>query len=101
MLTTGQRPVGPVAGAFLTLPPGPYQLTLINPGTIAAYVGVVAGTQAVSSTNGFPVPSGGVTPVQVTGYPTGGPGQVLQAVTAGTIPSLAFILSTASGGTGP
>lgn len=99
MLTTGTRAVGPVAGTFLVLPPGPYQLTLVNSGTIAAYVGVVAGTQSVSSTNGFPLPSGGY-PVAITGYP-GGPGQVLQAVTAGTIPSLAFMLSTASGGTGP
>ena len=100
MLTTGARPVGPTAGTLLVLPPGPYQLTLINPGTIAAYVGVVAGTQAVSAANGFPVPSGGTCPIVVTGYP-GGPGQTLQAVTAGTIPSLAFMLSTASGGTGP
>ena len=100
MITSGQRPVGSTASAILALPPGPFQLTLVNPGTITAYVGVVAGTQAVSSANGFPVPSGGVTPVTITGYP-GGQGQTLQAVTAGSIPSLAFILSTASGGTGP
>lgn len=99
MLTTGQRAVGPTAGPFLLLPPGPYQLTMVNSGTIAAYVGVVAGTQSVSASNGFPLPSGGY-PVSITGYP-GGQGQTLQAVTAGTIPSLAFMLSTASGGTGP
>ena len=99
MLTTGQRAVGPTAGVLLVLPPGPWSLLLVNGGTVAAYVGVVAGTQSVSSTNGFPLPSGGY-PVSITGYP-GGQGQTLQAVTAGTIPSLSFMLSTASGGTGP
>lgn len=99
MLTSGQRSVGPVAGTFLVLPPGPWTLLLANSGTVTAYVGVVAGTQSVSSSNGFPLPSGG-SPVQLTGYP-GGAAATLQAVTAGTIPSLAFMLSTASGGTGP
>jgi hypothetical protein len=99
MLTTGQKVVGPAAATLVVLPPGPYQLTLVNPGTIAAYVGAVAGTLSVSTSNGCPVPSGGY-PVTVTGYP-GGPGQTLQVITAGSIPSLGWMLSTASGGTGP
>ena len=98
MIETGQRAVGTAPSTLCVLPPGPSQLTLVNPGPGTAFIG--AGTlTTVSAVNGCPLPSGG-TPVSFTGFP-GGQGTPFQVVATGTIPSLGFIISSASGGTGP
>jgi hypothetical protein len=99
VISAGQKGVGTTASTLLVIPPGPCSVTLYNSGTVTAWLGV--GTQTtVTSSNGFPLPSGGY-PVTFPGFP-GGQGTPLQAVvSAGTISSLGFILSAASGGTGP
>ena len=99
MIITGQVAVGTASSLLCTLPAGPFQAVIANAGTVTAWV--AAGTAPASAGNGFPVPSTGV-PVTITGYP-GGNGSQLQAyAAAGTATiAVAYILSSASGGTGP
>lgn len=101
MITSGVATAGTgiTAASLFRVPPGPATLVLANSGTApTAYVG--AGTN-VSSTGGFPVPSGLVSPLVIPVYP-GSPASTWSAVTAagaGTA-SLAWIISDPSGGTG-
>ena len=80
---------------LVTLPAGPAAVTLANVGTVTAYFG--AGT-AVTTSNGFPLVTAGY-PVSVAGYPGGG-AVPLSVITAGGSAPVAYVISTASGGTG-
>lgn len=98
MITFGQHTaVSGSATALCVLPPGPCTVVLSNVGTATAYVG--PGGTAVTTSNGFPVPSGSY-PVVFPGYP-GGAGAVLSCITTSGSASVGFIVSSASGGTGP
>jgi len=85
-------------GSQFRVPAGPGALLLANAGT-ASVIYVGAGT-AVTTSNGFPVVSGAQPPVVIPLYP-GAPGQVWSCITAGGTGELAWIASTAAGGTGP
>lgn len=94
-MTGGQVTAGTASTHLCSVPPGPCQVVLSNSGTVAAFVGF-GGT--VTASDGFPVPSGGVAPFS--GYP-GGAGQQLSVVTASGSASVGWLVSSASGGTGP
>ena len=96
MITAGRVAAGTATQTFL-VPAGPATLLLANVGT-ASPVYAAPGT-SVSSSNGFPVPSGAVSPVVVPVYP-GNPAQTWSAVCSGGSASLAWIVSVPSGGTG-
>lgn len=70
------------------VPPGPATVILSNTGTDPAYVGV---TDAVSSTNGFPLPAGAT--VTVPGFP-GSAATNLYAISSGTAVVGALISTT-------
>jgi hypothetical protein len=94
-MTGGQVTAGTASALLCHVPAGPCQVVLSNAGTVAAFVGF--GT-AVTSSNGFPVPSGQVAPFP--GFP-GGAGQQLAVVTAAGSAPVGWLVSSASGGTGP
>jgi hypothetical protein len=97
-LAIGQAAVGGAAKALFAVPPGPCTILLANAGTAAtAYVGLGTG---LSASNGFPVPSGLVPPVAFPGY-AGASGGTLYGLSGSGTTSVAWIVSSASGGTGP
>lgn len=101
MISGGQAAVGTAvtAGQLFAVPPGPATLILANIGTASpAYVGPGTG---VTSSRGFPVPSGLTAPVVIPIY-AGAPGQTWSVVCAsgGGTGSLAWIASTPAGATG-
>lgn len=97
MITNGQKTVAGTALSVLVLPAGAWNVALANAGTAAtAFVGMGTG---VTSTTGFPLPSGLVSPVVFQGYP-GGPSGTLFAISGAGTANVAWILSTAVGGTG-
>jgi hypothetical protein len=75
-MTGGQVTAGTASSLLCRVPAGPCHVVLSNAGTAAAFVGF--GT-VVTSSNGFPVPSGQVAPFP--GFP-GGAGQQLSVVTS-------------------
>jgi hypothetical protein len=80
------------------MPPGPCTVVVSNTGPVTVYVG--AGS-AVTSGNGFPLASG-APPVAIPGYPGGGGSRLSVVTGAGTATStVGWIVSSASGGTGP
>jgi hypothetical protein len=80
------------------MPAGPCHVLIANLGTASpVYVGAGA---TVSTLTGFPVPSGAVSPVVIQGYPASA-GAALRVVTASGSASVAFLISTATGQTGP
>jgi hypothetical protein len=96
VITNGQGTAGATAARLCPIPPGPASLLLSNLGTASpVYVG--AGTN-LSTTNGFPVPSG-VVPVVIPLY-AGGQAQTLYAVTASGAASIGWIVTSPTGGTG-
>ena len=83
--------------SLLNVPPGPATVLLANSGTASpVYVG--AGTN-VSTTNGFPVPTGLVAPVAIAIY-AGSPAQTWSVVAASGTATLSYWISDPSGGTG-
>jgi hypothetical protein len=101
MITSGRAEAGGTAvttSSLFPVPAGPCTLLLANQGTASpVYVG--PGT-SVTTTTGFPVPSGLVAPVVVPVY-AGAPGTTWSVVCASGSASLAWIVSSPSGGTGP
>lgn len=98
MISNGQAAVS-VSKLLFTIPAGPCTVVLANVGTAStAYVGM--GGTGVTSGNGFPVPSGLVPPVTFPCYQGNAGGPVYGMAGSGTT-SLAWIISTASGQTGP
>jgi hypothetical protein len=96
MFTGGQGTVGPTAVKLCTVPPGPGALVLANLGTASpAYVGM--GTN-LSTTNGFPIPSG-VVPVVIPLF-AGSAAQNLYGVIASGAGSVAWLFTTPTGQTG-
>jgi hypothetical protein len=96
VITSGQGSVGATAVRLCAIPPGPACLQVSNLGTASpVYVG--PGTN-VSSTNGFPVPSG-VLPVVLPLY-AGSAAGTLYAVTASGSANVGWIVTSPTGGTG-
>jgi hypothetical protein len=95
MLTGGQVTAGTSPVLLCRVPPGPVSVALTSAGTVTAYLGL--GTTAAAST-GIPLPSGGVVPF--TGF-AGDLGSQLAVVTAGGSATVGWVVSAASGGTGP
>jgi hypothetical protein len=105
VITTGQVTIGTASSVLCLVPPGPCTVVLSNIGTaspvwVGAGTAVVAGAAgtAVGSGNGFPVPSGA--PVAFTGY-RGGAGTTLVAACSSGSASVGYLISTATGQTGP
>jgi hypothetical protein len=100
MITAGRAQAGTAvtSSSLFAVSPGPATLLLANAGT-AATVYAGPGTN-VTTTTGFPVPSGLVAPVTVPVYP-GTPGGLWSVVCASGSASVAWIVSSPSGGTGP
>jgi hypothetical protein len=83
--------------SLIAVPAGPATVLLANSGTASpVYVG--AGTN-VSVAGGFPVPSGALSPVVVPIY-AGAPAGTWSCITASGTATLAWIVSSPSGGTG-
>lgn len=101
MITSGRAEAGGTAvtsSSLFSCPPGPATLVLANQGTASpVYVG--PGT-SVTTTTGFPVPSGLVSPVMIPVY-AGAPGQTWSVCCPSGSASVAWIVSSPSGGTGP
>lgn len=106
MLAIGQvSAVGTATTHLCNVPAGPCLVTITNDSgsTGSAYVGITpaasAGTlQALSSSNGMPIPSGQI--ATFANY-KGSPGASLSVITSGTLTaSVGFLVSSASGGTG-
>lgn len=98
MITIGQAVI--VSGSATTLcrvPPGVCDVVLSNGGT-ASTVWIGQGT-AVSPADGFPLPSG-ISPLRFCGY-LGAGGATLYAITSAGSASVGWLVSSASGGTGP
>lgn len=93
----GRATSGTAPTTLLNLPPGPAQVTIASttPGTSTTFIGL--GT-AASTATGFPVLSGAA-PIVVSGYPSDGGGPLSMICASGSA-SIAFIVSTPSGGTG-
>jgi hypothetical protein len=87
MILASQPAVGTAASILTTVPAGPCTVILSNVSGQTVYVG---GT-AVSSSRGFPIPSGSP-PVAIPGYP-GSRASQLYAV-AGSAVTLGVIVST-------
>ena len=66
MISAGQVSASGSAQSLCVFPPGPCTVVMSNTGLVPAYVGV-AGSGSLTSTNGFPLPSGGL-PVAIPGY---------------------------------
>jgi len=99
VITNGVVPAGTVLNSSSQFrpPPGPCTVLLANAGTTSPiYVG--AGT-SVTSANGFPVPSGALSPTLIP-IPAGCPAQVFTAIVAAGSSSLAFMYITPAGQTG-
>jgi hypothetical protein len=96
-LTTRQVNAGTGSVALVTVPPGPCQVTIVNAGSVTAWV--AAGTAAATTSNSMPISAGAQ--VSVTAF-QGSLGSPLQVISpGGTNTSLGYMLSTAVGGTGP
>lgn len=96
MITSGQGTVGATAARLCPIPPGPASLLLSNLGTASpVYVGPGTG---VTTTNGFPVPSG-VVPVVIPLY-TGSQAGNLYAITASGAANVGWIVTSPTGQTG-
>jgi hypothetical protein len=85
------------AAGKVVLPPGPATVLLANAGTAATVYFAAAGT--VSTSTGFPVPSGLVSPVTFP-IPAGCPAGTLSCVTATGAASLAWMVCSATGQVG-
>lgn len=81
MISAGQVSASGSAQSLCVFPPGPCTVVMSNTGLATAYVGV-AGGGSLTSTNGFPLPSGGY-PVAIPGYASSH-GGTLSVVCAGT-----------------
>ena len=99
-ITSGRVEAGGTAvtsSSLFPVPPGPATLLLANAGTASpVYVG--PGTSVTTST-GFPVPSGLVSPVVIPVY-AGAPGATWSVCCGSGSASVAWIVSSPSGGTG-
>ena len=89
MIYAGNEAVSTAPVALCLVPSGPCSVTLTNAGTTTAYVGF--GT-ATTSSNGFPIPSGGVIPA-FPQYPGAGDHQ-LYVVTESGSASVGFLITT-------
>jgi hypothetical protein len=100
MITSGVAHAGTAVttSSLIAVSPGPATLLLANAGT-ASPVYVAPGTGVTTST-GFPVPSGLVSPVVIPVY-AGAPGTTWSVCCASGSASVAWIVSSPSGGTGP
>ena len=95
MITTGQGTAGPTAVTLCVMPPGPCLVLVSNAGTASpVYVGAGA---TVTTTNGFPVPSGA--PVAFNGF-QGSQGSKLSVICSAGSAAIGFMISTATGQTG-
>jgi len=98
MITNGQGTAGATAVTLCTVPAGPCSVLVANIGTASpVYIGAGA---TVSTSSGFPVPSGAVSPVVIPGYPASA-ATTLKVICASGSASVAFLISTATGQTGP
>jgi hypothetical protein len=96
VITNGQVSAGTVASTLTVLPPGPCHLVVSNPSaSVIVYVG--AGT--VTTGNGLPVPAG--QSVAVAGFQGDGGARLSVIAASGTANAVGWMLSTATGGTGP
>ena len=104
MITSGRAAVGTAsgtgvtAGQFFPVTAGPATLILANVGT-ASPVYAAPGT-TVTTSNGFPIPSGLTAPVVIPVY-AGAAAQTWSVTCASGTGSLAWNVSSPSGGTGP
>jgi hypothetical protein len=97
VLVTGQVSAGTVAAALCRMPPGPCMLAVSNPSSVTVYIG--RGGTALTAGNGFPVPAG--QSVAWAGY-QGDRGADLSVIAAsGTASPVGWLLSSATGQTGP
>ena len=98
MISNAQAETVTTSKALFAMPPGPCTVAIANIGTASTAYITVGGT-GVSAANGFPVLSGLVPPLYLTGDAGGSGGTVYAMAAAGTT-AIAWIISSASGGTG-
>jgi hypothetical protein len=98
VLVTGQVTAGTTSSALCQMPPGPCTLVVSNPSSsVIVYVG--PGGTALTTGNGFPVPAG--QSAAWAGY-QGDKGAALNVIAAsGTANTVGFLISSATGQTGP
>ena len=95
-LSTSRVAAGTASVTLATLPAGPCTLTVVNGGSVTAWLAF--GSNPASTNNGVPIAAG--SQVAVNTYP-GNPSSGVQVICpSGTNTALGYILSTASGGTG-
>lgn len=97
MLSVGQVSAGTASVPLCIAPPGPCLILVSNPSRVTVYVG--PGGTALTASNGSPVPSGQV--VAWPGYPAGQRAALSVIAASGSANSVGFLVSSASGGTGP
>jgi hypothetical protein len=96
VFATGQVTAGTAVATLCQMPPGPCMLVVSNPSSVTVYFG--PGGTALTTGNGFPVPSG--QSAAWAGY-QGDKGAALSVIAAsGTANSVGFLISSATGQTG-
>lgn len=96
MFATGQVSAGSVSSTLCQMPPGPCMLAVSNPSAVTVYLGT-AGT-VLTTSNGFPVPSG--QSVAWAGYQGDKGGAVGVIAASGSANAVGFLISNPSGQTG-
>ena len=105
---TGSANIGSVSANLCLVPAGPCTVVLSNNGTASpVWIGAGGSVRAgpassgsVGAGNGFPLPSGAVSPLVFQGYAGSNGVQLVAACSSGSA-SVGWIVSTAVGGTGP
>jgi hypothetical protein len=105
---TGSASIGTTSANLCLVPPGPCTVALSNNGTASpvwvgaggtVVAGPASGVGSISAGNGFPLPSGAVSPMVFQGYQGSKGVQLVAAVTSGSA-TVGWIVSTATGQTG-
>jgi hypothetical protein len=90
-LSTRQVTAGTNSVALVVVPPGPCTVTIVNGGSVTAWVS--AGTGVATTSNGLPIPAGAQVAVNAYQGSLGSPLQVISP--GGTNTSLGYMISTA------
>jgi hypothetical protein len=97
VFVTSQVTAGTASSTLCQMPPGPCMLVVSNASSVTVYFG--PGGTALTTGNGMPVPAG--QSVAWAGY-QGNKGAALSVIAAsGTANSVGFLISSATGQTGP
>jgi hypothetical protein len=96
MITGNQVTAGTAASTLMVCPPGPAMVVVSNPSSVTVYFGSGTG---VTTGNGLPVPAGQTVAFACYQGDKGGTLSVIAA--SGTANSVGWMVSSATGQTGP